>query len=252
MNAAPGRPQAEVHDVWQRPFVRMHRTWCDDFILELRLRDVPGATIGDHLAEVESHCIETGQDPQEAFGDPTGYARDIGAQDRSGPDPGVLRVTILSLVGLVVFLTGSDAMARWAQSESLAYNAAEIIATILLLAGLAGVPWLMGPLLRRRSFGLSYLTGLLALGVLRALTGLLPLDPVLRDVPAAPVALGGFVLVCLIATLEDRELAEEDRVVSPLPTAPSRRRTPSALARTAAWIFPALYLLLGAIIWLAA
>lgn len=68
MSTAP-ESLADDHDVWQRPFVRLHRRWCDDFVLELRLRDVPGARIGDHLAEVESHCIETGTDPEEAFGD---------------------------------------------------------------------------------------------------------------------------------------------------------------------------------------
>ena len=80
MSTAPDS-LVDEHEVWQRPFVRMHRRWCDDFILELRLRDVPGARIGDHLAEVESHCIETGTDPKDAFGDAREYAQEVGDAD---------------------------------------------------------------------------------------------------------------------------------------------------------------------------
>lgn len=48
--------------------------WRDDFLVELRLRDVPGRRIGDLLAEVEAHCAESGEHPAEAFGEPRAYA----------------------------------------------------------------------------------------------------------------------------------------------------------------------------------
>src|SRR5690625_6856245 len=69
-----GGPVAS-QDAWRRPFVKQHQQWCDDFVLELRMRDVPGAVIGDHLAEVEAHCVEGGESPAEAFGPATDYAR---------------------------------------------------------------------------------------------------------------------------------------------------------------------------------
>lgn len=111
MSTAP-ESLADDHDVWQRPFVRLHRRWCDDFVLELRLRDVPGARIGDHLAEVESHCIETGTDPEEAFGDAPEYAREVSAAEQPTRDGGALRGTLISPTALVVFLTGNDATNR--------------------------------------------------------------------------------------------------------------------------------------------
>jgi hypothetical protein len=53
--------------------------WCDDLLLRLRMRDVPGARIGEVLAEVQSHVAETGEDPREAFGPPREYADTIAA-----------------------------------------------------------------------------------------------------------------------------------------------------------------------------
>jgi len=44
--------------------------WLRDFALLLRLRGVDGARMGDALAEVESYCDDSGQEPKEAFGEP--------------------------------------------------------------------------------------------------------------------------------------------------------------------------------------
>jgi hypothetical protein len=51
--------------------------WRDALIAELRLREVPGDRIGEALAEVDAHCADSGQTPDEAFGDPVGYARTL-------------------------------------------------------------------------------------------------------------------------------------------------------------------------------
>lgn len=42
--------------------------WSEDFILELRLRGVAGDHIGAALAEADSHCAESGESAEEAFG----------------------------------------------------------------------------------------------------------------------------------------------------------------------------------------
>lgn len=241
-----------VQEVWDRPFVRMHQRWCDDFVIELRLRDVPGPRIGDHLAEVESHCIETGTDPQEAFGDPTAYARETADAAASAPDSGIWRVTAVSLLGLIVFLTGTDATQRWASGQRLSYNALELAASALMLVGLAALPLLLGALIRRRAFGIGYLSALLAAGVLRAAASLVPLEPLVDGVPAAPVAIGGFVVVCVLAVLQARELSDDDLVTSPLPPASESRRTGWRPDRALPWLFPVFYVLLGALSWFTA
>ncbi|MDH5151625.1 HAAS signaling domain-containing protein [Kocuria palustris] len=251
MSTAP-ESLAENHEVWQRPFVQLHRRWCDDFILELRLRDVPGPRIGDHLAEVESHCIETGADPQEAFGDPREYAREVGGADKPVQDGGTLRVTLINLAALVIFLTGNDATNRWAQGEALSYNLVELIILGLLATGVASLLFMIGPLLRRTRLGIAFFAGLFLLGALRALAGLLPAAPVVDGVPAAPVSVLAFLILCVLSTLEMRDLSssDDDRVTSPL-RAPDGARPPARRGVVLiAWIFPIAFVLLGAVSWI--
>lgn len=252
MSTAPDS-LADDHDVWQRPFVRLHRRWCDDFILELRLRDVPGARIGDHLAEVESHCIETGTDPEDAFGDAREYAQEVGDADEPTRDTGVLRVTLISLAALVVFLAGSDATSRWAADEPLSFNALELLSMGLMVAALALLPAVLRPVLRQKTVGIAYIVTLLGLGILNAVSGLLPLEPVVDGLPAAAVSAGAFATLCVLSVLEMRELSDDDDpVTSPL-RAPSDARPPArGGAVLIAWIFPIAFVLLGALAWIVA
>lgn len=59
------------------PLTRNDQAWCEDLLLALRLRDVPGARIGEVIAEVQSHVAETGEDPRAAFGPPRQYAAEV-------------------------------------------------------------------------------------------------------------------------------------------------------------------------------
>jgi hypothetical protein len=73
------------------------QAWCDDLLLRLRLREVPGARIGEVLAEVQSHVAETGEHPREAFGAPKEYADRV-AEALGVPEPaGIWRQLIGSL-----------------------------------------------------------------------------------------------------------------------------------------------------------
>jgi hypothetical protein len=49
--------------------------YIDNLILALQLRGVPGEKIGQVVAEVEAHVAESGEDPGDAFGKPSDYAR---------------------------------------------------------------------------------------------------------------------------------------------------------------------------------
>ena len=51
--------------------------WAERVLLELRLRGVSGADIGAVLAEVDSHCSESGATAAESFGDPAEYAHSL-------------------------------------------------------------------------------------------------------------------------------------------------------------------------------
>lgn len=51
------------------------RSYTDRLTWELRMRGVAGEIIGDALAQVESHCAESGEDPRAAFGPARVYAQ---------------------------------------------------------------------------------------------------------------------------------------------------------------------------------
>lgn len=51
------------------------RRYTNRLTWELRKRDVSGDVIGDALAQVESHCAESGADPETVFGPVSIYAR---------------------------------------------------------------------------------------------------------------------------------------------------------------------------------
>lgn len=84
-------------------------SYREKLLFSLRVRDVPGARIGDVLAEVESHVAETGEDPFEAFGPPREYAAQVaGVTGRVGRwrlTPGTAGVSLL--IGLGAFAAGS-------------------------------------------------------------------------------------------------------------------------------------------------
>ena len=219
MNTVP-HPHAPAREVWQRPFVRSHRSWCDDFVVELRLRAVPGPVIGDRLGEVETHCAATGDTPTEAFGDPVAYAARIAEEGGTEPVSGVWTVTLLSAAQVVALLVGTAAVTAWARGESLAYDVVEVGFLGVFVLVLLCLPRLVRPLVRHPwAVGGPLAVGvpLLALGA--ALSDRWDL-PVALVLPSAPVAVGLFVAVLGLAWWELRELARglgDDLVTSPLP-----------------------------------
>ncbi|HLT85009.1 MAG TPA: hypothetical protein VKZ83_12315 [Phototrophicaceae bacterium] len=240
-------------EVWDRPFVQEHQEWCDDFVVELRLRDVPGTVIGDHLAEVETHCGESGETPREAFGEPVEYARHLA--EESGPEPvtGVWTVVLLSVGQLVGLLVGTSAAWSWARGEELSYNLAQIGAVALLTAVVLVVPAVLRPLVRRPwAVGTPLLLLTSVAGAGTAFGGRLDLPGVLTLPPAA-VTVALFAVVVVLAALEYRELADDDRVTSPLappspePATPSGRASllPTVLMPAAYVLFSVLALVAG-------
>jgi hypothetical protein len=97
--------------------------WRDSLIMELRMRDVSGERIGEVLAEVDAYCADSGQTPDEAFGDPVTYAReliDIHAPARPGLGQTLLRpaaMTFATVAGILGLLDGVDAIAHGRPGE---------------------------------------------------------------------------------------------------------------------------------------
>lgn len=55
----------------------MAKSYVDQLVLELRNRDLPGARIGEVVAEVEAYVADSGDDPAEQFGPVADYARQV-------------------------------------------------------------------------------------------------------------------------------------------------------------------------------
>lgn len=86
--------------------------WLRDFALLLRLRGIDGRRIGDALAEVETHCDDSGQSPQDAFGQPASYAASLGFEAPRAESWSTS--VILPVLGLVVGVNlGLGAVLSW-------------------------------------------------------------------------------------------------------------------------------------------
>jgi hypothetical protein len=79
-------------------------------VSQLRLKKVPGAVIGQVVAEVESHVRETGEDPVEAFGQPGSYSAKYAGRRRPVGGAGWLTLAnvtySMALAGAVILLNG--------------------------------------------------------------------------------------------------------------------------------------------------
>ncbi len=72
------------HSFEQRLAPHVDPVWSEAFILAARLRGVLGTVIGDALAEVDAHVVDSGQSAEEAFGDPKAYAHHFPADAAAG------------------------------------------------------------------------------------------------------------------------------------------------------------------------
>lgn len=131
--------------------------WSEEFILEARLRDVPGTTIGDALGEINDHCRSSGESPLSAFGAARDYAASI-AQDSNPADGPKLTILLLPapllIVGLFLGLNGVYGVAAeirhplsWSTLASLG-----IFAVLLPFVGLLA-SWLIKVIVRHRAIG---------------------------------------------------------------------------------------------------
>lgn len=108
--------------------------WREAFVLELRLQGASGSTIADALVEVETHCADSGQRAEEAFGQPADYARALELPDESRWTAAQLTRT---WVGLLLFV-GGFSLALWggvalAQSEAADVTVGAIVTGVVTL-----------------------------------------------------------------------------------------------------------------------
>lgn len=174
--------------------------WAEADLLELRLLGVGGARIGAVLAEVDSHCAESGQSAADAFGDPVAYVRSLDLSADEGPQGdtravvGTAAASGLQVLGMLATLWGVGA---WLDREPLALTVGQIVGVGAVLAAVALATWRINSVLRavtRRPIGLLVLVLTAGLGLFVVLPMLL-LDAVVLTVHAGWAAGTGAALL---------------------------------------------------------
>ena len=112
-------------------------SYQQQLLLALRVRNVSGPRIAEALAEVDSHLAESGEDPREAFGEPSAYAARI-ADALGSTEPMSLRTIFRSPpAGRVLDpRTGRDRTPPWPRWTAALWGL--LPAAILLVAYLSG------------------------------------------------------------------------------------------------------------------
>ncbi|MDO5502063.1 MAG: hypothetical protein Q4G67_02705 [Actinomycetia bacterium] len=222
--------------------------WRDEFVLELRMLDIPGEVVGDALVVADSHVAESGRSAQEVFGDAKEYARATAASTSrrvdSSPDTWTIVGTVAGILGTVGAI---GSVSAWLGDSAVTVTLGALAGLVLLLA-LAGafLAWsdqalrfiLDRPVLAVVGFATLPIAAAVGLGVLFQ-------QPLFEM--SAPILLG--VSVVLLAVNVSSSLvggADEDRIVAPGESAP-----PTATVRLgSALLIPGVVAVICAVLWL--
>ncbi|MFS0705338.1 hypothetical protein AB6N23_12515 [Cellulomonas sp. 179-A 9B4 NHS] len=194
-------------------------TWREELVLELRLYDVPGDAIGGALAEVEAHCVDSGEDAQEAFGDARTYAASLArATGRRDDEPLPLRTVgpaAAETVGIMATTTGAVALLRGQPAD---VHLSAVVLLLLLGVAFVGVVRRPTPVLRLLLDTGPWRVALasLALPAVLVAVHLLAPDAALA-LPAAPLTGLGLVLLttCTVLRLTRGPRLDDDPVLPP-------------------------------------
>jgi hypothetical protein len=209
--------------------------WADAFLLELRLRDVPGRHIGDALAEVASHCAESGESAEEAFGDPVAYGRSLGLPAGPEPTASLPGSAIPWALQALALLLLAGAVPALAAGEPFTVTTGHLVAVVLLVGPVVALGrWgsaVLGFVVRHPV--ITWLAGMAHVGLL--VVALLLFEAVVWRVPG-PVAVGvsGAALVVTtgwLLTVLHREDFAEDPVTAPLADSRPRGGRVTAVVR---------------------
>lgn len=203
--------------------------WSEAMLLELRGLGVAGPRIGAALAEVDSHCAESGQTAEECFGDPAAYARRLGlpAEDDISPRA-LIRSAVPSLVQVLGMLMLVPSFAAWRNDTAVEVTAGMLASFgLLLLLLTAAVRWVdlvLRTVVRRP--GAAWAAGMAPLVLFVAAQLLLP-AVVVRAPADWAMGLAALLLVAGTAWGVARQRHEPtDAVVAPLAASPSRPAAP--------------------------
>lgn len=214
------------------------KKWFDELTVELRMRDVPGAAIGDTVASARELLADTGQSAEEAFGSARSYAAALELPRQAGPG-WASRGMWPSLLGVLAFLIFVQASAAWAQSEPFRISAGQVV----LLGGIGGLVALL-PVYLRAAMRRPWLLGVLVLigggiGLLSAVAAEAPAWVSLNPVPWMLCTAVVMILLSVWNTVKTLQRGNTDEITDPLAAMPARpHRGHLGFRLFVSWIFP--------------
>ncbi|MFN8084936.1 MAG: hypothetical protein U0Q14_11965 [Dermatophilaceae bacterium] len=209
--------------------------WYRDLVVALRVRGASGREIGDAVAAVQSHCADSGDTPEEAFGAAQQYAD---ALPLAAPAPSGLTLLVntwpswLGLLGLFLALACYDA---WHTNTPVSVSVGTVVLLVVIVALAVGIVRFMGPVWRHRVLTWAVLSLAFALGLLAQVT----LRQSAFSLPLAVAAPLAAVLLFGPALYEQRHLATAyDPVEGPFETRAGSERAGRRAAQFLAWLLP--------------
>ena len=213
----PARPAMALADPG-RLAPHLERAWREDFIVELRLRGVPGDVIGDALVTADTHVQESGESAGEAFGDARTYAKEIAESGGTATAWTLSASEILGVVaGLLGMLATVAAFTAWLDGGPVMVTAGSLTALVVLL-GLVILLVLRPTRILRLIVDHRRVVAILAPLLLTAgfVAILLLLPQSLLEVGALPVSLLGVCLLALSCLLAWRHVdADQVEITEP-------------------------------------
>ena len=193
--------------------------YCDELLLALRMREVPGDRIGAVLAEVRDHLDNSAEDPVETFGPPEDYAAALTANGPAAPRPARWRDWARNTVGVAGIMwaaEGGTALLSGKQATLTEFQ-------VLLPAAIAFAgPYLISAVVKARRAALAGWTLLVTLLVAGAALLHAWVGPLISlQVPPAALLVPGLLVVMVGIITSIRAV---DPVLDPLDDAASVRR----------------------------
>lgn len=230
-------------------------TWIELFILELRVRGVPGAAIGDAVASVRELLADSGQSAEESFGSAREYAAALDLPTVN-PRQHALQVVFLPVLGLFTYLVFALASTAWFSGSLLLLSLAQaaLLAAPVLLTVMFSFPFYPRAVFRQRWLPVALIV---VAGVVSAVAALLAptkAEDAWLALSPLPLLIGTMtVLIILSVTGTIATIREGDsyEITEPrqAPDEVRPRQVSRAFRIFVNWIFPILAVVIIAMTW---
>ncbi len=212
-------------------FPTLDPAWAQELTIELRIRGVDGATIGETLATAEAHCQDSGESAIDAFGPAREYAGTLPPPPR-GTVRSDRRLAVPSAIGLAGMLLSFRTVDAWRAAAQIPLTLGTVLTWIAVLGATLVLVGHLGLLLRGRWRAWAIMTGLFAAIGLLSVT---PTPTLLHLAPGAAAALVAVLLGTSVA-LTYRLSPEPDMIRHPLGNG-ARSRSDVVVEGLTPWVF---------------